>query len=171
MFTLPKLFLGALLSTSIAFQAHSVCPAQTSPQQATSAQSTDAEKQPDAAAKHTQARPNPDVDGLYHIGPGVTPPRLIHAVEPKVLKKLNYNDYSCLISLTVDVDGNPVDVHFVRTIPEVKDHVPSDIEMKLQDISVQTVQQYRFQPATYQGKPVPVRLNVEVHFQKNVYRN
>ncbi|QNI34847.1 energy transducer TonB [Alloacidobacterium dinghuense] len=29
---------------------------------------------------------------------------------------------------------------------------------------MEAVQRYKFQPATYQGKPVPVEVNVEVNF-------
>jgi hypothetical protein len=166
MLTLPKLFLGAFLGTSIAFLAHSVCPAQTSPQQATLAQCTDAEKQPDASAKPTQPRPNPDACGKYHVGDGVTPPKLVHTVEPEVPRKFeNYDDSAYLIALTVGIDGKPIDVH-VPPPSDTNHHKPNKSEMELQDIAVQTVKQYRFTPATYQGTPVPVQLNIEFHFQR-----
>ena len=37
--------------------------------------------------------------------------------------------------------------------------------MGLDQKALNDVKQYRFKPATLQGKPVPVEVNIEVHFR------
>jgi protein TonB len=36
--------------------------------------------------------------------------------------------------------------------------------MGLDEEALEAVSQYKFKPATLQGKPVPVEVNIEVHF-------
>jgi hypothetical protein len=37
--------------------------------------------------------------------------------------------------------------------------------MGLDEKAIEAVKQYRFNPATYEGHPVPVLLNIEVNFR------
>jgi periplasmic protein TonB len=66
------------------------------------------------------------------------------------------------VSLTVDAEGNPKDVHLIKSSANT---VNKKLATELDEKSIKAVKQYRFQPGTYQGKPVPVELNVEVNFQ------
>ena len=59
-----------------------------------------------------------------------------------------------LVTLVVDANGNPQNVHLVR-----------GVGMGLDEKALEAVRQYKFKPARYNGKPVPVQLNVEVNFQ------
>jgi TonB family protein len=59
-----------------------------------------------------------------------------------------------VVSVVVDVQGNPQQVQVVR-------HLGMGLDQK----AVDAVKQYRFKPATLQGKPVPVEVNIEVTFR------
>lgn len=59
-----------------------------------------------------------------------------------------------LVTLIVDENGKPQQVHVVRPLG-----------MGLDEKAIEAVQQYRFSPAMYEGKPVPVQINIEVRFQ------
>ena len=140
-----------------------------SPQQTPSTPPAAADKQPDTPAKPHTPRPNPDASGKYHVGDGVTTPKLIHSVEPKFSEKMRkaHSSGICLVAVTVDTDGNPSDVHILRSTPETKDEEPSDFVTEMEDICISAVQQYRFNPAMYQGKPVPIDLKVEINFKRS----
>jgi hypothetical protein len=142
-------------------------PLLASPQQPTSSP-TDADKQTSAPAKSHQPRPNPDASGKYHIGDGVTAPTLIHSEEPNIPKNMRKANIPgrCLVALTVDTNGHPADIHVVRSTPDPNDKGMHDIAIDLQNFCIEGAQKYRFQPGTFQGKPVPVDLKVEISYQK-----
>lgn len=56
--------------------------------------------------------------------------------------------------MIVDANGNPQQIHVVRSLG-----------MGLDEKAIEAVKQYRFVPAMYKGKPVPVEINIEVRFQ------
>ncbi len=90
------------------------------------------------------------------IGGGVLPPRVIYQVEPEFTKKeraagINAN---VLINLWVDEQGNPQHIRILRGFNETYN-----------DKAVRAVEQYKFAPATENGKPVLVELNIEVNFK------
>lgn len=92
---------------------------------------------------------------LYKIGNGVAAPRLLHTVKPQYsqeAKKAHYEG-TCLLGLVVETDGKPEDVHVIRPIG-----------MGLDVKAFEAVRQYRFSPATYKGRPVPVEVNIQVTF-------
>jgi TonB family protein len=120
-------------------------------------------------AKPASPRPNPDASGKYHVGDGVTVPKLTHSVEPKWSTKVQKNNPSgsCMLSFTVDTNGNTQDVKIVSSTPDPKDPGLGDVALDIQDHCVKAAQQYRFKPALFQGKPVPVELRVKIDFQSN----
>jgi periplasmic protein TonB len=59
-----------------------------------------------------------------------------------------------VVSLIVDAQGNPQRVQVLRPLGK-----------GLDEKAVAAVRQYRFKPATLQGKPVAVELNIEVNFR------
>jgi outer membrane biosynthesis protein TonB len=71
---------------------------------------------------------------------------------------------SCVISLTVDIAGNPHDVLFVKSTPDASDKKLRAAVLEMQDQCIKAVKQYRFKPATFNGNPVPVNLNIEISF-------
>jgi protein TonB len=58
------------------------------------------------------------------------------------------------VSIIVDATGKPQNVRVTR-----------GVGMGLDEKAIEAVKQYRFKPATENGKPVAVYLNVEVNFE------
>ena len=135
------------------------------PPQATPSPVADGDKQTSAPAKPHQPRPNPDADGRYHIGDGVTPPILVHTVEPEFAKTLRNNE-RCIVALTVGTDGKPIDVHIAPSSPASKNEDNGNLSIETRMICLNAAEQYRFKPATFQGKAVAVDLKVEISFKK-----
>jgi TonB family protein len=94
--------------------------------------------------------------GLYRVGGGVAAPQLIFAPDPEFSDEARRAKFQgvCVVSVVVDVQGNPQQVQVVR-------HLGMGLDQK----AVDAVKQYRFKPATLQGKPVPVEVNIEVTFR------
>jgi TonB family protein len=94
--------------------------------------------------------------GLYHVGGGVSAPQLVFAPDPEFSDEARRAKYQgvCVVSLIVDAQGNPQRVQVVR-----------HLGMGLDEKAVEAVKQYRFKPATLQGKAVPVEVNIEVNFR------
>jgi TonB family protein len=94
--------------------------------------------------------------GVYHVGGGVSNPVLIYAPDPEFSEQARRAKYQgvCDISLIVDVQGTPQRIHVVRPLG-----------MGLDEKAMEAVRQYRFKPALYKGKAVPVEVNIEVNFR------
>jgi periplasmic protein TonB len=94
--------------------------------------------------------------GLYHVGGGVSAPQLIYAPDPEFSDEARRAKYQgvCVVSLIVDAQGNPQRVLVVR-----------HLGMGLDEKALEAVKQYKFKPATLQGRPVPVEVNIEVNFR------
>ena len=114
-------------------------------------------RQASSGSGYTGDTPPPgSVPGVYKVGNGVTPPHLIHIVDPGYTDEARNAKYgaACVVGLIVDTNGNPQNVHIVRPVG-----------MGLDQKAIEAVRQYRFTPAMYQGHPVPVGINVEVNFR------
>ena len=94
--------------------------------------------------------------GVYTIGGGVRAPKVIVQVDPEFSEEARKAKFSgnVLVGLIVDEQGNPQHVHVVR-----------GVGMGLDEKAVGAVRQYKFKPATKDGKPVKVELTVDVNFQ------
>jgi TonB family protein len=92
---------------------------------------------------------------IYHIGNGVSAPVLIHSVDAEFTKKAKHAKYQgvAVVACVVDTDGLPRDVHTTRKLA-----------MGLDEKALEAVRQYRFKPAMFNGKPVPVAIKIEVNF-------
>ena len=120
----------------------------------------------------TLHHPNPDARGRYHIGDCVTIPTLTYKVDPTYTKDARKQKVAgiALVSILVDVDGSPRDVHILRSVADSLDEKHNDQKhlaaaQSLDQAAVDAVKQYKFKPAMFQGRPVPVNLNVEVNFR------
>lgn len=93
---------------------------------------------------------------LRKLGGDVTTPVLIYKDEPTFTDEARKNKFMgiVLVNLIVDTKGQPQNVHVLR-----------GVGMGLDEKAVTAVKQYKFKPATENGNPVPVALNVEVNFQ------
>jgi protein TonB len=94
--------------------------------------------------------------GVYQVGGSVRPPIAIYTPDPEFSEEARKAKFSgnVVVSLIVGADGKPRNVHVLR-----------GVGMGLDEKAVEAVQQYKFKPATQNGKPVSVYLNVEVNFQ------
>lgn len=94
--------------------------------------------------------------GIYHVGGGVRAPIVLHEVDPEFSEEARKAKFSgnVLVDLIIDEQGNPLHVHVAR-----------GVGMGLDEKAVEAVRQYRFKPATKDGKPVKVELGIEVNFQ------
>jgi TonB family protein len=92
---------------------------------------------------------------VYDLGQGITPPRVIHEVSPKPdpgEKGFRISGV-VLIGLVVSSQGLPVSVHVIKSVDK-------DIDQS----AIDAVQQWRFEPARKDDKPVAVRVTVEIRF-------
>ncbi len=94
--------------------------------------------------------------GIYHPGGGVSNPVLIYAPDPEFSDEARRAKYQgvCVVGLIVDAQGNPQRVRIVRPLG-----------MGLDEKAMEAVRQYKFKPAIFNGRPVPVEINIEVNFR------
>jgi len=106
-------------------------------------------------------------DGVAPMGvvPGVTPPKAVWTEEAeftskarRAIHKRDMFPYESVsrIALVVDEKGIPRDLC-----------VQHSAEFDLDQAAAQSVWQYRFQPATKDGKPVAKRMTVDISFRLN----
>ncbi len=88
--------------------------------------------------------------------PCVAAPKLIHDVWPEYTEAARKARIQgrVLLEVGVDKDGVPQVVGVVRSLQP-------DLDQK----AIEAVRQWRFEPATYQGQPVAVKIQVEVTFR------
>jgi TonB family protein len=94
-----------------------------------------------------------DPDPVYEVGKGVLPPRISHQVDPQHPSRGFRVSGTVLIGLIVRSSGEPDEVHVVRSL-----------EKEVDQAAVDAVKQWRFLPATKDGKPVAVKIAVEIRF-------
>jgi protein TonB len=94
--------------------------------------------------------------GVYHLGGGVRAPVVLSRVDPEFSEEARRQKFSgnVLVGLIVDEQGNPSHVRVLR-----------GAGLGLDEKAVEAVRQYRFRPATKDGRPVKVELSVEVWFE------
>ena len=104
---------------------------------------------PDAPAQEPE-------NDVVRLGPGITVPKLTYKVEPAYSRAGEDAGVQgvVLIEIVIDKAGLPQDIT-----------VLSPLGFGMDERAVQSVSQWRFQPATREGKPVKVRAQVEVHFR------
>lgn len=107
---------------------------------------------------------NPDTSGLYRIGDDVSQPELISSVSPDFTAKHVRKHFRgvCAVALTVDAAGQPQNVRVVRSIGEGKAEIQKADAAELDRTALDAVKQYRFAPALFKGRPVPVAIKIEV---------
>jgi TonB family protein len=113
------------------------------------------------------SRPNPDASGKYHIGDGVSAPQVIYSVDAEFTDKARKKKLSgtCIVGLLVDATGMPQDVHIVKSAAESAAPKLRSAAQSLDEKSIEAVKQYKFKPAMFQGKAVPVETTVEIAYR------
>jgi TonB family protein len=108
---------------------------------------------------------NPDATGKYHVGCGVSSPIVIHPGEPKYPDEADARKLpmgGVIVSFSVDTNGDPVNVHIRNSKVDTVDKADRAAQQAIEDNMLEAVRRYKFKPATFQGKPVPVEMNVEI---------
>ncbi|MBV8071964.1 MAG: TonB family protein [Acidobacteriaceae bacterium] len=94
--------------------------------------------------------------GVYRIGGDVSAPSLITKVEPEYSEEARKAKYSgtVLLSIIVDADGMPRNIHVVRPLG-----------LGLDEKAIEAVMKWRFRPGMKGGHPVATQAQVEVNFR------
>jgi TonB family protein len=71
-----------------------------------------------------------------------------------------------IVRLVVDAESHVQDARVFRSAAEdFTSKKDRELASSLDSKAVEAVRQYRFEPGTFHGKPVPVELNTEISFQ------
>jgi TonB family protein len=94
-------------------------------------------------------------DKIYHVGGGVTPPRVTHSPDPELSEEARKKGYggTCVLILVVDTKGLPQDIKVTRAAG-----------MGLDEKAIEAVRKWKFKPAMKDGVPVAVKINIEINF-------
>jgi hypothetical protein len=110
--------------------------------------------QPQVDEKTTPAkpapRPNPDAAGNYHVGDGVTAPRLIYSVEPSFSEKARKRKIagSTKCHLIVETDGHVRDITVIKSAADgLTSKKDREAALELDQQAIKAASQYRFEPA------------------------
>lgn len=100
------------------------------------------------------AHPQQVVDGK---DPGVTLPKVISEVKPQYTPEALQAriEGTVIMTAVVRTDGRPGDIEITKSL---------DTEYGLDKQAVAALSQWRFEPGLKDGKPVPVRVTVEMTF-------
>ena len=95
--------------------------------------------------------------GYEHVTKGMKPPKATHSPDPGYPKTpVDAEPRGVVVMLIgINTKGHVEVVHVLRASNEA-----------FQDTAVNTVKTWKFSPAKKDGKPVPVQITVEMHFQK-----
>jgi TonB family protein len=104
--------------------------------------------------KSTTAPPPP----IYKVGGPVTAPKLVYAPDPEFPGRQGAGGM-VVVRCVVDVKGQPKQVVVSRSLSRAFDKN-----------AVHAVEQFRFEPAEFEGKAVPVEVNIEVNSNATDHR-
>jgi protein TonB len=97
-----------------------------------------------------------DDEVVYDLGPDVTPPRVVKQVNPHYSTDHGVRAVgSVIIALVVSSKGLPKDPHVVK-----------GLDQELDASAVEAVKEWRFSPAQKNGKPIAVRVSVQIQFHE-----
>lgn len=90
------------------------------------------------------------------LGGGVVAPVVLHKVDPEFSEEARKAKYQGTVVLTIEVgaDGMP---HAIRIV--------SGLGLGLDEKAIEAVSQWKFKPATRNGRPVPAPATIEVNFR------
>jgi TonB family protein len=92
----------------------------------------------------------------YRVGSGVTAPKLVSKVEPEYSSEARVIKYqgTSLVTVTVGTDGSAHNIAIKKALG-----------LGLDEKAVEAISQWKFQPGTKDGAPVPVLATIEVNFR------
>lgn len=96
-----------------------------------------------------------ETDPVYEPGGDVTRPKLLHSVEPAFSTKSNeaFVEGTVTVSAVVNTHGTLTDVHVLKGLGSTQDQSALD-----------ALKEWRFEPGSKDGKPVNVRVKIQVEF-------
>jgi TonB family protein len=112
---------------------------------------------PLAAMQQSDDRETRNGRTVYHMNAkGLAQPRLISKVEPAYTEEARAAKIQGTVGIqcTIGEDGKAEDFTITQSLDD-----------GLDANAIEAIQQWRFQPATKDGEPVPVRANIEVNFR------
>jgi TonB family protein len=92
---------------------------------------------------------------VYSLNDDIVPPRIVRQVNPQYSSGshgINVEG-SVVVETVVSSQGTPTNVHVVKSLHK-------DVDAA----AVEAVEQWAFAPGKKNGKPVAVRLQIEIHF-------
>lgn len=94
--------------------------------------------------------------GVYKVGGGISAPRPVATPDPEYTEEARRAKIqgTCVLGLIVDAEGHPRDIRVIR-----------GLGYGLDAKALETVRQWRFDPARKDGQPVNVQVSVEVAFR------
>lgn len=100
----------------------------------------------------------PIVEEPIQVGPGVTPPRRIEGSGPieglhELFESGNYALGTCIFRLTISETGEVKAVDFLK---------PSEVVPEVRSSILEATKEWRFEPATQDGRPVAVSYFISV---------
>lgn len=93
---------------------------------------------------------------VFKLGPGLTPPQVISSrrnLPSYVRQQDGKNQGTCALELVVDTDGVPYNIRVIHPVGK-----------GLDEKAVETVNSWRFKPATKDGRPVAALINIIINF-------
>ena len=110
-----------------------------------------------AAAKQEPPEPaakpgEPDKNGVYQVGGGVTAPRRVDIPQYPTDAKDAGIQGAVVAEITVNESGMVTNARIVRSVP------------LLDDAALKAVREWRYEPTVVNGKPVPLTMTVTVNF-------
>jgi TonB family protein len=95
-----------------------------------------------------------DGEPVYDLGPGITPPRIVKQVAPRYPNDRGVRaEGSVIIALIVSSQGVPRDPRVVKSL-----------DKDLDQSAIDAVKEWRFAAAQKDGKPIAVRISLQLHF-------
>jgi TonB family protein len=101
-----------------------------------------------------------------HRVDGATPARVIHSVTPVyplAARRARLEGVS-VVSLIVDDKGRPQNVSTIRSIAEGVSPEHRDAAIEMDRSALACVRKFRFTPAMIDGKPVAIRIKLDMNF-------
>ena len=95
-------------------------------------------------------------DRVFRVGGGVSPPALIHKVDPEYTEQARAANLQGTVILYVEIgpDGTASNFKVVRSLG-----------MGLDEKAIEAVKQWKFRPGQKDGQPVTVAATIEVNFR------
>ena len=96
------------------------------------------------------------MEGVFRVGGGVTAPKLITQVDPEYSDAAReaLTQGTVVVQAVVQPDGTMSVARILRSLnPELDQN------------ALRAMQEWRFEPGTFRGEPVPVEIDVEVNFK------